>query len=47
MTYAAYVWSALAVFLAGLAWDLFAPLLRERALKARLRKQQLIRNHRP
>ncbi len=33
-TYAAYVWSALAVFLIGLAWDYFSPLWTLRKLLA-------------
>lgn len=42
MSYAAYVWSALAVFLLGLTWDFLAPTLKTRALKRRKAQQDLM-----
>lgn len=38
-TYAAYVWSALAVFLLGLAWDYFSPSWTLRKLRADARRK--------
>lgn len=37
-TYAIYVWSALAVFLAGLIWDYLSPLWSLRQLRRRVRR---------
>lgn len=47
MSYAVFVWSALAIFLAGLIWDWISPALRIRALRSRYRKQQLIDREQP
>ncbi len=42
MTYAAYVWSALAVFAAGLIWDWLAPALTLRSMRRQARRQALL-----
>ena len=41
-TYAAYVWSALAIFFIGLLWDFISPMLRIRALRRRKARQDLM-----